>query len=298
MSSAAPRPADGSILVVGSINEDVMLLVPRAPKPGETLTAKQVTRRAGGKGANQAVAAARARAPVRMIGRVGRDGAGKRMLEDLRSEGVGTELVEALPDVATGTAYVTVTAEGENAIVVDPGANGRLSGEDVERQRDAFSGAAVMLAQLEVSVEAVSAAVRLAIEAGKRPIVTLSPAQDVPAALLTGLDPLLVNEHEAAVVLGGEETAQDAQTAAERLLSLGPDSVVITLGAQGAVFADTTGVSRLSARTVDQVVDTTGAGDAFAGTLAAALAGGAALEDGVRAGLDAAAFAITREGAR
>lgn len=287
----------GSVLVVGSINEDVVLLVPRAPRPGETLTADQVTRRAGGKGANQAVAAARAQAAVRMIGRVGQDPAGERLLADLRSEGVQTDLVQALPDTATGTAYVTVTVDGENTIVVDPGANARLSPQDVEGHGDAFASAAVMLAQLEVPIETVTAAVRLAIGAGARPIVTLSPAQDVPDELLKGLDPLLVNEHEAAVLLGDEEPARDPETAAGRLLSLGPGSVVITLGSQGAVFAHAGGVSSLSACPVDEVVDTTGAGDAFAGALAAALAGGASLEDGVRAGLAAGAFAITREGA-
>jgi ribokinase len=286
-----------SVLVVGSINEDVVLVVPRAPKPGETLTADQVTRRAGGKGANQAVAAARARADVRMIGRVGQDAAGERLLADLRSERVDTELVRALPDTATGTAYITVTVDGENTIVVDPGANASLSRRDVEEHGDAFASAAVMLAQLEVPIETVTAAVRLAIAAGTRPIVTLSPVQDVPGELLEGLDPLLVNEHEAAALLADREPARDPESSAERLLRRGPESVVITLGSRGAVFAHSGGVSALSARPVDEVVDTTGAGDAFAGALAAALAGGASLKDAVRAGLAAGALAITREGA-
>jgi ribokinase len=155
-----------------------------------------------------------------------------------------------------------------------------------------------MLAQLEVPIDAVSAAVRLAIGAGVRPVVTLSPAQDVPGEMLTGLDPLLVNEHEAAVVLGDQQAADDPETAAQRLLELGPASVVITLGAQGAVLAEADGVSRVSADEVDDVVDTTGAGDAFAGALAAALAAGATRLAAVRAGMTAAAAAITRPGAR
>ncbi len=155
-----------------------------------------------------------------------------------------------------------------------------------------------MLTQLEVPLEAVSAAARLAIDAGIRPILTLSPAREVPDELLRGLDPLLVNEHEAAILLADQEAAQDAVTTAQRLLRLGPESVVITLGAQGAVFAQSGDVSRLDAHAVDEVVDTTGAGDAFAGALAAALARGEPLEDGVQAGLAAAAVAITRQGAR
>jgi ribokinase len=290
--------SSSSVVVVGSINEDVVLLVRRAPRPGETLTAERTTRRAGGKGANQAVAAARAGATVRMVGRVGEDATGERMLEDLRREGVDADAVQALPGVATGTAYITVTADGENTIVVDPGANLRLSAEDVGAHREALAGAAVLVAQLEVPVDAVAAAVRAARDAGVRPVVTLAPAQEVPAELLAGLDPLLVNEHEAGFLLGGGEVVDDVPAAARRLLELGPESVVITLGAQGAVLADADGVQQLPALKVDEVVDTTGAGDAFAGVLAAALARGASLSEAVQAGLAAGAEAVGRAGAR
>jgi ribokinase len=288
----------GSVVVVGSINEDIVLLVFRAPHPGETVTAQRTTRRAGGKGANQAVAAARAGAEVRMIGRVGEDAAGERMLEDLRREGVDTAEVTALTGEATGTAYITVTADGENTIVVEPGANARLSADDVAAHREALAGAAVMLAQLEVPVDAVAAAVREARDAGVRPVVTLAPAQDVPAGLLAGLDPLLVNEHEASFLLGVDDVADDVQGAGRRLLHLGPKSVVITLGAQGAVLADSRGVRQLPALEVDEVLDTTGAGDAFAGVLASALARGASLPDAVQAGLAAGAESVGRVGAR
>ncbi len=274
-----------------------MLRVPGAPKPGETLTVEQVTRRAGGKGANQAVAAARAEAQVRIIGRVGKDPAGKRMLEDLRNEGVGIELVEVLPDVATGTAYVTVTPDGENTIVLDPGANARVGRDEVQRQADVFTSVSVMLAQLEVPVATVAAAVQLATRAGARPVVTLSPVQNVPSEMLHGLDPLLVNEHEAALLLD-EDMVGGVEKAAERLLGLGPHSVVITLGAQGAVLAEAGRAVRVPAQPVEKVIDTTGAGDALAGALAAALARGAALDDAVNAGVAAAAVAVTRPGAR
>jgi ribokinase len=287
------------VAVVGSINEDVELLVLRTPRPGETLTAERTARRPGGKGANQAVAAARAGARVQMIGCVGDDPAGRRMLEDLRREGVDTQAVAALPDVPTGTAYITVTADGENTIVLERGANARLSPEDLAAHGDALAGAAVMLAQLEVPVETVTAAVRAARDAGVRPVVTLAPAQAVPDELLAGLDPMLVNEHEAGFLLGDSgDVGQDAEGSARRLLDLGPRSVVITLGAAGAVVADAGGVWRGPAVTVDEVIDTTGAGDAFAGALAAALAAGASLADAVSAGMAAGAQAVGRAGAR
>jgi ribokinase len=299
--------SDTVVVVVGSINEDVELLVARAPKPGETLTAERTSRRAGGKGANQAVAAARAGARVRMIGRIGADPAGARMLEDLRTEGVDTHAVAALPGVPTGTAYITVTADGENTIVLERGANACLSVADVAAEREALTGAAVMLAQLEVPIDTVTAAVGAARDAGVRPVVTLAPAQEVPAELLAGLDPLLVNEHEAGILLGGGgggggggdgDVAGHPEDWARRLLALGPRSVVITLGAEGAVVADGNRVWRVPAEAVDTVVDTTGAGDAFAGTLACALAGGAELADAVSAGMAAGALAVGRAGAR
>lgn len=291
--------SDTVVVVVGSINEDVELLVARAPKPGETVTAERTTRRPGGKGANQAVAAARAGARVRMIGHIGADPAGARMLEDLRRERVDTHAVVALPGVPTGTAYITVTADGENAIVLERGANGRLSPGDIAAQGEALAGAAVMLAQLEVPVETVAAAVRAARDAAARPVVTLAPAQPVPGELLAGLDPVLVNEHEAGYLLGGaRDVDEDPEGCARRLLELGPRSVVITLGAAGAVVADAAGVWRVPAEPVDQVIDTTGAGDAFAGALAAALAHGATLADAVSAGVAAGAQAVGRAGAR
>jgi ribokinase len=288
----------GSVVVVGSINEDVELFVRRAPRPGETLTAERTARRAGGKGANQAVAAVRAGAQVRMIGRVGDDAAGERMIKDLRREGVDTDAVIAVPGVPTGAAYITVTADGENTIVLDPGANARLSADDLVDHREALDAAAVMLAQLEVPVDTVAAAVRQARDAGGRPVLTLAPAREVPDELLAGLDPLLVNEHEAGFLLGVADVAHDAAGSARRLLGRGPRSVVITLGAEGAVVADSDGVQRVPARAVGEVVDTTGAGDAFAGALACALAHNASLADAVHAGMTAGAQAVGRPGAR
>jgi ribokinase len=289
---------DAVVVVVGSINEDVVLLVARAPRPGETVSAEATSRRAGGKGANQAVAAARAGAQVRMIGRVGDDPAGARMLDDLRSASVDVDAVSSVGGTSTGTAYITVTTDGENTIVLERGANAHFSPDDVAAHGAALDGAAVMLSQLEVPVDTVTAAVRRARRAGVRPVVTLAPARDVPAELLEGLDPLLVNEHEAGRLLACDDVAADPAAAARRLLELGPRSAVVTLGADGAVLADRDGVYHIAARPVDEVVDTTGAGDAFAGALACALAQGASLADAVQAGMAAGAEAVGREGAR
>jgi ribokinase len=289
----------GRVIVVGSLNEDVVLRVDRAPHPGETVSATSVHRSPGGKGANQAVAAARAGAWVEILGRVGSDRAGQCQLEALREAGVDTSLTKELDEVATGAAYITVSAAGENTIVIDPGANARLVPEDVDAAREAIARADVMLAQLEVPLPTVTRAITLARRGATRAVVTLSPAQPVGDELLDGLDPLLVNQHEAAILLGeGEGQDVDPRMRAERLRGRGPRSVVVTLGADGAILADVHEVRHLPAHPVQTVRDTTGAGDAFAGALGAALAVGCSLAEAVGAGLAAGAEAVTRDSAR
>jgi len=294
MNSAHSR----AVVVVGSINEDVILQLGRSIRPGETVTAERIERLPGGKGANQAVAAAAAGAEVAMIGAVGDDPAGIRMVEDLRSRGVGTKAIRIADGVSTGAAYITVTPDGENTIVLDPGANALVDRAAVEEAWPALPAARVLLSLLEIPLGAVTAAVRLAADTGLRPVVTLAPAQPVPAELLSGLDPILVNEHEAAFLLQADGLGDSAQDAARELLRLGPTSAVITLGPAGAAVADGSGARLLPAVPVEKVVDTTGAGDAFAGALAAALAHGADLDAAVGAGLRAGARAVGRRGAR
>ncbi|MGH9063931.1 MAG: ribokinase [Acidimicrobiales bacterium] len=293
----------GSVFVVGSVNEDVVLRVPRRPEPGETLSATSVVRRPGGKGANQAVAAARQGAGVQLLARVGADPAGQRMLDALASAGVGTDLVTTDRDVATGSAYIVVTPDGENSIVLEAGANHRLGPADVELGAPALRQAAVLLVQLEVPLDTVVAALALAVGAGVRPVLTLAPVQPVPDRALLGLDPLLANQHEAGFLLGREAiTVGEAEPVARDLLDRGPRSVVITLGADGAVVGTASGVHRLPVASLGggagDVVDTTGAGDALAGALAAALARGEPLLDSARAGLEAAGAVVRRVGAR
>lgn len=286
------------VFVIGSINQDFVLSVERRPRPGETVTDAQLSKGNGGKGANQAAAAALLGADVKFLGRVGDDGFGEPLVEALADKGVDTSLIEAASDSSTGTAFITVTPDGENEITVAPGANRRLTTEDVDDASGSIGGARVLVAQMEVSAEIVLRAVEVATQLGTRPLVNLAPPSEVPRALLEKLDPLVVNEHEAAFLLGEEvEGVQGALDATSDLLALGPKSVVVTVGESGAVFADGQSSQHVPSPKVD-VVDTTGAGDAFVGALAASLARDASLEDAVAYAVRAGAAAVTKEGAQ
>jgi ribokinase len=286
------------VFVVGSINQDFVLNVERRPEPGETVTNAQLSKGNGGKGANQAAAAALLGAEVTFLGRVGDDGFGEPLVEALAEKGVDTSLIGAAPGSSTGTAVITVTPDGENAITVAPGANRRLTPGDVEDAAEAIGGARVLVAQMEVPTEVVTRAVGVAARHGTRALVNLAPSFEVPGELLEQLDPLVVNEHEAAFLLGEKvEGVDGALSAASELLALGPKSVVVTVGKSGAVFSDGESTEHLPAPEVD-VVDTTGAGDAFVGALAVSLAGDDSLRDAVAYAVRAGAAAVTQEGAQ
>jgi ribokinase len=287
-----------AVFVVGSINQDFVMYVERRPEPGETVTDARLATHNGGKGANQAAAAALLGAGVILLGRVGDDGFGDPLVQALADKGVDTSLIQAAPDSSTGTAFITVTPDGENAITVAPGANRRLTVDDVDDASEAIGDARVLVAQMEVPLEVVLRAVEAAASSGTRAVVNLAPPFEVPRELLEALDPLVVNEHEAAFLLGERvEGVDGAITAASELLALGPKSVVITVGEAGAVFAEGESTKHLPAPKVE-VVDTTGAGDAFVGALAARLARGASLEDAVAYAVRAGAAAVTKEGAQ
>jgi ribokinase len=286
------------VFVVGSINQDFVLKVERRPKPGETVTDAVLSTHNGGKGANQAAAAALLGGSVALLGRVGDDGFGGPLVRALEEKGVGTALIEEVPHSSTGTAFITVTEDGENSITVAPGANRRLTPEDVDAARGAIAGAAVLVAQMEVPRECVARAVEVAGEVGTRAILNLAPPFDVPRGVLEGLDPLVVNEHEAAFLLDeGVEGIEAALAAASTLLALGPKSAVVTVGADGAIFAVGEDAGHVPAPEAE-VVDTTGAGDAFVGALALRLARGASLEQAVSYAVRAGSAAVTREGAQ
>lgn len=281
----------GRVLVVGSINVDVSVRVERLPGPGETLLARGVRRSGGGKGANQAVAAARAGgAATAMIGCVGRDNDGVLMREGLEADGIDCSAVEAVPDESTGLALITVDAAAENFIVVAAGANARVTVGTAARR--AAATADVILAQLEVPqsalVEAASAR-----RAGALFVLNAAPWAPIHADLLAQVDLLVVNEHEARGLAGTEDPAE-----AQRLLLEQVPAVVVTLGAAGA---------RLSRRGCQAIevpsphttaVDTTGAGDTFCGVLGAELATGADDITALKRAVAAASLTVERAGAQ
>jgi ribokinase len=286
------------VFVVGSINQDFVLSVERRPAPGETVTDARLATHNGGKGANQAAAAALLGAGVTFLGRVGDDGFGGPLVRALAEKGVDTNLVEEVPDSSTGTAFITVTPDGENAITVAPGANRRLTVEDVDAASGTIGEAKVLVVQMEIPPEVVRRAVEVAAANETRALLNLAPPFEVPQALLEKLDPLVLNEHEAAFLLGENvEGVDGAISAASELSNLGPRSVVVTVGEDGAVFSNGASAEHLTAPNVE-VVDTTGAGDAFVGALAARLADDAPLEDAVAYAARAGAAAVTKEGAQ
>ena len=286
------------IVVIGSINQDFLLKVGQRPKPGETVTGAELSLHNGGKGANQAAAAALLGASVAMLGRVGDDDLGSPLVEALEEKGIDTSLIEPVKEESTGAAFITLTPDGENAITVAPGANRRVRPEDVDAAAEAIGNAKVLVAQMEVSPETVGRAVEVADENGTRALVNLAPPMELPDETLEKLDPLVVNEHEAAFLLGEKvEGVDGALSAAPELLELGTRSVVITLGSEGAVYAEGDGGGHVSSPRVDPV-DTTGAGDAFVGALAVRLADGSSLEEAVSYAVRAGAAAVTKEGAQ
>lgn len=286
------------VFVAGSVNQDFVLKVRRRPEPGETLTNASLTPHPGGKGANQAVAAALLGAKVTLLGCVGEDNFGKALVQGLREKGVGTTRVKLSPDIHTGAAFITVTPDGENAITVAPGANQHLTPEDVDAATEDIRRSQVLAVQMEIPTETVQRAVEVASESGTRVILNLAPAQELPNYILQVLDPLVVNEHEASFLLERRvEGVEAALEATQSMLSLGPRSVVLTLGSAGAVVATGEGNEHYPAPKVP-VVDTTGAGDAFVGALAVELADGAQIGNAVAYAVEAAATAVTKDGAQ
>jgi ribokinase len=283
------------VAVVGSVNADLVVEVDRRPAPGETVLGSDLVVHPGGKGANQAVAAARLGGRAGIVGRVGDDGHGELLRGALAAGGVDLAHLATTPGVPTGVALITIGPDGDNSIIVSPGANARLTPADVEAARAMIAGASVVSFQLEVPLPAVEAAARAAAEAGGRVVLNLSPPAPVPAGLLALCDPLVVNEHEAAFVLGG--AGGDPRETAAALARSGPRSAVVTLGAEGAVVADGEGVAAVPSPKTD-AVDTTGAGDAFTAALCLRLARGDALRDAARYAARAGAAAVRRRGAQ
>lgn len=289
-----------SVVVVGSANIDLIARVEHLPAPGETLLGSEVTVRPGGKGANQAVAAARLGADTTMFAAIGRDSFGEQVRSALSDQGVRLEQVIGRDEAPTGLAMVMVCASGENSIVVAPGANHLLDAAALAALPALLDNGDVLVLQLEVPLDTCVAAARVARERGARVLLNAAPLPTVDdpvfRSLLRCVDVLILNEGEAAALSGGVP-GTDWAVVADELRGLGPATVVVTLGADGAVAADGAATFVQKPFAVD-VVDTTGAGDAFCGALAAAYAQRRPLPEALRRGCAAGALATTRLGAQ
>ncbi|WP_409060285.1 ribokinase [Streptomyces sp. SYP-A7185] len=285
------------LLVVGSANADLVIGVERRPAPGETVLGSDLATHPGGKGANQSVAAARLGARTALLARVGDDAHGRLLIDSQRAAGADTVgvLVGGAP---TGVALITVDPSGDNSIVVSPGANARLTPEDIRAAGSLLAASRVVSTQLEIPVESVTELVRT-LPATARFVLNPSPPAPLPREVLAACDPLVVNEHEARYILGDGAAASDSPADwARALLALGPRSVVITLGAEGALTASPGG-SPVSVPSPEvDAVDTTGAGDAFTAALAWRLGLGDDLPTAAAYATRVGAVSVTRQGAQ
>ncbi len=286
------------IVVIGSLNMDLAALSPRIPRPGETILGHEFRTAPGGKGANQAVAAARLGGRVAMVGRVGADDFGEALLANLQANRVNHAGVIRDMEAASGVAVIVVDDRGENSIIVLSGANMRLTPADVEAQEAAIARSGVMLLQLESPLDAVMRAAELGRKHGVTVVLNPAPARALPPELLTLVDVMIPNETETAMLTGQPVTTQaDMQAAAAMLQSRGIGTVILTLGAQGAFVVHET-IARLVPAFAVEPVDTTAAGDAFVGGFAVALSEGRPLAEAVRWGNAAGALAATGLGAQ
>jgi len=287
-----------AIIVIGSSNTDMIIRAERIPKPGETILGGRFLTAHGGKGANQAVAAARAGGEVTFVARVGSDVFGDQAIDAWRSDGISVEHVSRDTTAPSGVALIFVSKEGENSIAVAPGANGKLSVADVRAARDAMALAKVCVMQLETPLATVEAAAKTAAELGLLVILNPAPARALPARLLKKISVLTPNESEAELLTGiAVRDVASAKKAAAALLGKGVRIVVLTLGPRGALIADKDG-SRMIPGFKVKSVDTTAAGDVFNGALAVALAENKTLDAAVRFANAAAALSVTKAGAQ
>jgi ribokinase len=294
-----PMAKSSNILVVGSINMDLVIRARRMPAPGETVIGHDFITSPGGKGANQAVAAARLGASCAMIGRVGADAFGERLVAGLKTEGIDCAGVEASEGVSTGVAIIVVDEAGQNTIVVASGANHHLMPDDLTHYEEAFARADTVVLQLELPVATVVAAVKMAQRHGKRVILDPAPAVATLPEELCAVDVLSPNETEAEVLTGEKVSGKSgAQRAAGKLLARGAKTVILKMGGRGALAMTGQQSPGWTAAYKVNVVDTTAAGDAFTAALAVALAEGTELAGAVEFANAAGALACTRLGAQ
>ena len=284
------------ICVVGSANIDLTFRTPRFPQPGETLTGHALHQGMGGKGANQAVAAARLGAEVTFIACVGNDAFGKAAINAYQAEGIQASFIRQAEDQPTGTAAILVDDDAENCIIVVAGANAELSAKDVQAASSMIEQSHVVLCQLETPADAAVKAFRIARDANVLTILTPAPAEHVTDQLLALCDVCVPNKAEIAALTGQTvDTEADALRAAERLRERGVKRVALTMGGDGVLILDDSGSTHIPAIKVD-AVDTTGAGDAFTAALAVSLADGMTLTESARRASTVAAISVTRIG--
>lgn len=290
---------NAKVVVVGSLNMDLVARAQRLPRAGETLPGESFFTVPGGKGANQAVAVARLGGSVAMIGNVGDDDYGRQLHRALYVEGIDCQGVSTCPGVSSGVALITVDAASQNCIVIIPGGNGLLTPQSVQRFDALLQAAEVVICQLEVPADTVAWTLARAHELGKQVILNPAPATGpLPADWFARIDYLTPNESEAEALTGVAVTDQDsARRAGERLLQLGAGKVIITLGAQGALLVTAKGHQHFPAPVV-QPLDTTAAGDTFIGGFAAGLVRGLEEGEAIAFGQRAAALSVTRAGAQ
>ena len=281
------------IIVVGSLNADLVVRSPRFPQPGETISGGDLLTIPGGKGANQAVAAARQGTNVAMVGRVGKDNFAPFLVENLNVNNVNASHV-AQDNGATGTAIIVVDENGQNSIVLSPGANGKVDSRDVDSAPDAE----ILLLQFEIPMDSVLQAARRYKAKGTTVILNPAPARQIPEELLTLIDILVPNESELALLTGMPVTdVKSAELAALEILKRGVNTVIVTMGSKGALIVTDSQVIQVDTFKVD-VVDTTAAGDAFIGGFASAMLHRKSLEESVRYGCACGALATTKLGAQ
>jgi len=282
------------VLVIGSLNADLVVRAPHFPQPGETISGDDLQIIPGGKGANQAVAAARQGASVAMLGRVGKDSFGPFLLDSLRSNSVDTTHVSA-DESATGTAIIVVDASGQNSIVLSAGANGKVTPKDIETLN---IEAKVLFLQLEIPLETVIHAAKWGKQKAMTVILNPAPARELPDELIANVDFILPNETELSLLTGVPVTdISSTEKAAQGLLARGAKNVIVTLGSKGAMVVSSGQTRQVNAYKVD-VVDTTAAGDAFIGGFASALLRGVEIEEAVKYANACGALATTKFGAQ
>lgn len=282
----------------GSINMDLMVHTPRLPQPGETVMGQRFETIPGGKGANQAVAAAQQDVPVEMVGRVGNDAFGQTLCAGLKAYGVGCDRLLVDANATSGVALIEVDVAGENHIVVVPGANGKVAADDLQALRSALKTARILLIQLEIPLETAIAAIHMADEMGVSVILDPAPAKSLPRDVYPCVDVLTPNQTEAEQLTGLSITSVETAIAAGRMFQeWGVTTVLITMGHQGVVMVTETHVRHWPVFSV-QVTSTVAAGDAFNGGLAAALYQEHPLEDAVVRGMATAALSVMQPGAQ